>query len=116
MKTIDELNALIPTIIDLMYEEDMEFGNNEEDECELNFFSYQEDGWLIEIDYSCSADFYTEPQTWDYPGYCEQIRQWGWVEEIRASHFDKETMEKTEFDDNDTIDLYNAVNKFLESL
>ena len=116
MKTLLELNALIPAITSLMKREDPEIGNFEEREYESNTFTYEEDGWLIEIDYRCTGFWDIEPETWDYPGCCEVKSAWGEVDEIRATHFDEETEEETEFSEEDLTDLFMAVNRNLENI
>lgn len=116
MKTLLELNALIPTIIKLMNKEEPKIGDYQEGEYEENSFTYEEDGWVIEIDYNCTGYWCIERETWDYPGCCEVTSGWGEVEEIRASHYDEETDEETEFSEEDLTDLYKAVNENLKEL
>ncbi|MCM1140949.1 MAG: hypothetical protein NC453_20455, partial [Muribaculum sp.] len=64
MKTLDDLKKLIPTLVDLVKNNDHEIGKSypEQDEdgwsmCseyEDNYLCYEEDGWCIEICYRCT--------------------------------------------------------------
>lgn len=116
MKSIIELNALIPSIIDLMNSEEPQIGNYDDNEYLDNSFMFEEDGWLIEIDYSCTGNWDIEPETYWEPGCCEIIDGWGKVDEIRASYFDENTEEYIEFSKEDLTDFYEAINKNLEAI
>lgn len=71
MKTISDLNALIPTLVDLLSSNDHEIGESyyEQDEdgwgrCDdstTNYFCYEEDGWLIEVTYECCGEWDNDP-------------------------------------------------------
>lgn len=116
MKTLLELNALIPTIIALMSKEEPEIGNYEENDYQHNIFTYQEDGWDIEIEYRCTGDYYYEAGDYYTPSFEELERAWGEVDEIRVFHYDDETEDETEFTGEDLTDLTLAVNKYLKDL
>lgn len=109
MKTISDLNALIPTIMEQFKNADHEYGElyieSSEDGCGIccdpveNFFCYDEDGWDIEISYDC-----------------EETRNGNWrgeVTEIGACHYDRESGEQSEFYDADCAELKRAVNEYL---
>ena len=116
MKTLLELNALIPTIIEMMNEEQPEIGDYEEGEYESNTLTYEEDGWTIEIVYKCTGYWNIEDETYSNPGCADLLKGWGEIENIYAFHLDEETAEETEFSSEDLTDLYNAVNKNLKQL
>ncbi|MCM1142291.1 MAG: hypothetical protein NC453_27285, partial [Muribaculum sp.] len=71
MKTIDDLKALFPTLIELVANNDHEIGDSyiEQDEdgwgrCNDyndNYVSYEEDGWCIEISYRCCGEWDNDP-------------------------------------------------------
>lgn len=124
MKTIADLNALIPTLCDLVENNNHEIGSTwygryEEDyECnyESNYVCYEEDGWLIEISYKCAGDWDEDPGDYWTPSSRDLRRAWGEVTEITATHYDEETDEETEFCDDELNELWNAVDKVLETI
>lgn len=71
MKTIADLNALIPTLVELIRNNDHEIGESyyEQDEdgwgrCDdstTNYLCYEEDGWLIEVTYECCGEWDNDP-------------------------------------------------------
>lgn len=113
MKTLLDLKALIPTIIAELEAQEKKIGDYQEREYESNSFTFEEDGWYIEIEYSCTGYWCCEPQTWDDPGCCE-VRGWGEIDDIRVSHYDEETDEESEFSEEDLTDLYTAVKEVLK--
>lgn len=115
-KTIADLNALIPEIVDLMNCDEPEIGDYEYDEYKSNTFIYEEDGWEIVIDYKCTGRWREEYETWDCPGSCDLVEGWGEVEGISAIHYDEETDEETDFGDDELFELYKAVNINLRDL
>lgn len=124
MKTIADLNALIPTICDLVKNNNHEIGSTWygrcEDDYECNYESncvcYEEDGWLIEISYKCAGDWDEDPGDYWTPPSCDLRRAWGEVIEITAYHCDEETEEETEFSEDDLSELWKAVDKVLENI
>ena len=126
MKTIADLNALIPTLVELLRSNPHEIGEAyfEQDEdgwvqCEnsaSNHLCYEEDGWLIEIHYDCSGEWDNDSGDYWHPASCTLIRAWGEVTEISVSHIDKETDEESEFSDADVATLWNALDEELKEI
>lgn len=126
MKTIADLNALIPTLCELLANNDHDFGSTymEQDECgygkcheyETNYFTYDEDGWMIEVSYECCGEFENDPGDYWTPPCYDLIKGWGKVSEITVSHYDEETDEETDFDDADLEELKSAFDKILEDI
>lgn len=126
MKTIEDLKALIPTIVNLFKDNHHEIGESyyEQDEdgwgrcedCTTNYFIYDEDGWLIEVTYECCGEWYNDPgDYWNPPCY-DLIRGWGEVTEITASHYDEETGDKTEFGVDDLDELWKLLDEELKDI
>lgn len=108
MKTVAELNAFIPTLVEQIknVELDLETGG---------YLWYDEDGWAFEI--SIDVDGYEEYDPGDYwtPPYHEEHIESACVREIIATHDDED--DYTEFSDDDVKDLWDALDKALaESL
>lgn len=126
MKTKADIDALIPTLVELLRINDHEIGESyyEQDEdgwgrCDdstTNYFCYEEDGWLIEITYECCGEWSNDPGDYWTPPSCDLRRAWGEVTEINAYHYDDDTDEESEFEDNDLNDLWNALDKELENI
>lgn len=126
MKTIEDLKVLIPTIVDLFNNTNHEIGEScyEQDEdgwgrCEdstTNYFTYDEDGWLIEVTYECCGEWCNDPgDYWNPPCY-DLIRGWGEVTAITASHYDEETGDKTEFSVDDLDELWKVLDEELKDI
>lgn len=105
MKTLNELNSLIPQLIDLVFDNpkigDCHYGRCEdetEENWEDNSITYEEDGWNIEIGYRCCGD---------------DRNSWGEITDLSAYHYDEETDEETEFSDEDLYDIWSAIEKRL---
>lgn len=126
MKTIEDLNSLIPTIVDLLKNNDHEIGESyyEQDEdgwgrCDdgiSNHITYEEDGWLIEISYECCGEWDNDPGDYWTPPSSDLRRAWGEVTEITASHYDEDTDEETEFSDDDLNVLWGALDEELKNI
>lgn len=126
MKTIADLKALIPTLCDLLYEQDHEIGDTyyEEDECgmsmftdyETNFFTYEEDGWYIDVTYRCSGESYYYPETYWEPSESGWKSASGEVTELIVSHYDEETEEETTFSEDELKELWKALDEVLEDI
>lgn len=126
MKTIDDLNALIPSIIDELKRQNHEIGESyfEQDEdgwvkCEnkaSNYFSYEEDGWVIEVYYDCCGDWDCDPGDFWTPSSCEIRKAWGEVTEITAYHYDEDSDEESEFSDDDLAKLWSALDEELKDI
>lgn len=126
MKTKSDLHALIPTLVELMQNNDHEIGESyfEQDEdgwgrcCDYtdNYLCYEEDGWLIEISYRCCGEWNNDPGDYWTPPSCDLRKAWGEVTEINASHYDEDTDEESEFTDEDTADLWKALDEVLKDV
>lgn len=126
MKTKADLNALIPTLVDLLTSQDHEIGDSyyEQDEdgwgvCHepaTNYFCYEEDCWLIEVTYECCGEWDNDPGDYWTPPSSDLRRAWGEVTEISAYHYDEETDEETEFSEDDLNELWSALDKELEDI
>lgn len=127
MKTLADLNALIPTLCDLVKNNDHEIGDSyyerDEDgfgcccsEYESNFVCYEEDGWLIEISYQCAGEWDNDPGDYWTPPSSDLKRAWGEVTEINAYHYDEDTDEEIEFSESDVNELWIALDKVLERI
>lgn len=126
MKTIANLNALIPAICTLIENTDHEIGSTdwEQDEdgwgkasdYKDNVFYYEEDGWYIEISYKCTGEYENDPGDYWTPPCYDLIRGWGEVTEIIATHEDEETGEVTEFEEDDLTELWIAIDKVLDDI
>lgn len=124
MKTIADLNALIPTLVNHLRNNDHKIGRtfwdqsedgwNLGEESEENFLDYDGDGWYIEINYEVTGEWDEAPGDYWTPGYCSLRKAWGNVTSISATHYDDETDEETIFSEEDLTDLYYALNKELE--
>lgn len=114
MKTIAELNALIPIIIAELHRTDHEIGDESENEYELNTYIFEEDGWEIEIVYKCTGIYKYSRGDYYTPGDCDLDHGKGEIEQISAFHYDEETGEETEFEYEDLLELEMAVEKELE--
>ena len=126
MKTIADLNALIPTLVELLHNNDHEIGESyyEQDEdgwgrCDepaTNYLCYDDDGWLIEITYECCAESYNDPGDYWPPPSHDLKGAWGKVTEILASNTDEETDEESEFSDDDLKELWGALDEELKDI
>lgn len=126
MKTLEDLKNLFPILVDYVRENDHRIGScyYEQDEdgwglcCdyENNYVCYEEDGWYIEISYKCAGTWCEDGDGYWTPRETYLKSASGGVEEITATHYDEETGEETEFDDDDLDELYRRINKELENL
>lgn len=123
MKTIADLNALIPTICDQLRKAEHEIGNvcydeyGRDDEYKDNIFTYEDqDGWTVEATYRCCGEYINEPGDYWTPPCCELVRAWGNVVELDAWHSGPVTGEVTEFSDEDLQELRKAMNEVLKSI
>lgn len=121
MKTIEDLRALYPTIIDEIVNDTHEFGETYYgpdgwEDYEDNFYTYEEDGWLIEIVYRCTGIFVNDPgDYWTPP--CHDLEEgWGNVAEMSVTHYDEETGDETVFEDDDLCELNTLIDKALSNL
>lgn len=126
MKTIDDLKALLPTLLDLFNKTDHEIGETywEQDEdgwgkCqdyEDNCFIYEEDGWSIEVNYRCCGEFCNDPGDYWTPPCYDLIRGWGEVTEITAYHYDEETGDESEFSEDELAEFFAPFDELLEDI
>ena len=125
MKTISDLNALIPQLKDLVLKnavigdsicEITEDGIGGYDEPISNSVIYEEDGWNIEIVFDCSGEWESDPGDSWTPSECELLKAWGEVTEIFASYYDEDTEEETVFGADVLNELWSALDKALENI
>ena len=126
MKSIEDLKKLIPTIVGQIIREDHNVGKchyeQDEDgwnpcsEYEPNYFTFEKDGWLIEVTYECCGEWDIDHGDYWTPPCCDLIKAWGEVTEITASHYDENTDEESEFSDNDLNELWDALDNELKDI
>lgn len=126
MKTIADLNALIPTLVELIRNNDYEIGESyyEQDEdgwgrCDdstTNYLCYEEDGWLIEVTYECCGEWDNDHGDYWTPPSCDLRRAWGEVTEITATHYDEDIDEESEFSEEDVNKLWIALDEELKDI
>lgn len=126
MKTKADLDALIPALVNLMQNNDHEIGEAyyERDEdgwgrcCDnvSNSISYDKDGWCIEISYDCCGEWDNDPGDYWTPPSCDLRKAWGEVTEINAYHYDEDTDDESEFSEDDTADLWKALDEVLKDI
>ena len=113
MKTIADLKALLPSLLQLFSEADCEIGDRE---YEHNCFYYEEDGWEIEVHYECCGEYLEDSgDYWNPPCY-DLLRGWGEVTEITAYHYDDETGDEVEFSSNELAELFAPFNDILKNI
>ena len=126
MKTIDDLKALLPTLLKLFSKEEHNIGESYWDEDEdgwskrhdyaSNCFIYEEDGWYIEVEYECCGEFDSDSgDYWNAP-YCELRCAWGKVSEISASYYDEETGDGIEFSEDELEEFLAPFNELLKDI
>ena len=126
MKTKADIDALIPTLVDLLTSQDHEIGASYYEQGEdgwgvchesaTNYFCYEEDGWLIEVTYECCGEWDNDPGDYWTPPSSDLRKAWGEVTEILVSHYDDDTDEESEFEEDDLKDLWSAIDKELEDI
>ena len=122
MKTVTDLNRLIPVLVELLRNNDHEIGETFFEDygyCEesaTNCLYYEEDGWEIEIEYTCTGEWLCEGGDYWNPPCTELIRARGNVESICAYHYDEESGEDTVFSDADLKALRRALDKELADI
>lgn len=90
MKTVDDIRALIPTIVDEILGSDHNVGAYSK--YLANEYYYEEDGWDIEVLYESTSD---------------DDKEWGRVIDITGRY------EDTELDGGELDELYEAINDAL---
>lgn len=126
MKTIDDLRALLPKLVELFskedhlvgstYWEDDEDGGGKCTEYEMNNFFYEEDGWCIEIHYECTGEYSDDPGDYWTPPCYDLNKAWGHVTDMSAYHCDEETNEETFFPEEDLEEFWDIFNEQLEDI
>lgn len=126
MKTLEDLKKLIPIIVEKFSSADHEIGDSYPDQDEDgyytcheyidNYFSYEEDGWHIEISYKCCGEWDSDSGDYWTPPSCTLEKAWGEVTEITASHYDDDTDEETEFSEDDLSELWEALDEVLKDI
>lgn len=109
MKTIADLNAIIPSLVDLINELFIESYESGE-------AIYDVDGWDIHISFHIDCEWGYEPGDYWHPDDSYLISACGYVTEISASHCDDETGEETEFSEDELHVIWDALNKNLENI
>lgn len=121
MKTISDLNALIPQLVALSVKSP-EIGecfrgrDDYEENMAENFVCYDEDGWCIEISYLCCGEWDEDRGDYFTPPSCKLRRTWGEVTDITAIHYDEKTEEEIKFSGEDLKEIRTAIEKALEHL
>lgn len=116
MKTVHDLNALIPAIVKEFESMDFEIGDYYEEGYKTNFFYYEEDGWEITIEFQCTGYFARDDRDYWTCGAYEIVKAWGDVVEINGHHLDEETDEESDFDAPDFKEIEKAVNEVLKDI
>lgn len=124
MKTVKDLNELIPTIIDMVldnpeigssyYEQDEDGYGCRCSEPEYNNIRYNKDGWDIEVCYDVSGEWICDSGDYWTPPSSYLKRAWGEVTEINAYYTDEETGEEYEFTEDELAEMERRINKELE--
>ena len=126
MKSIEDLNKLIPTLVELIKNNKHEIGESIiendgydwgicEESC-TNYLTYEEDGWCIQITYECCGEWECDPGDYWTAHSSELIRAWGEVSEISAYHYDEILGEEIEFSDEDVTELWIALDKAIQTI
>lgn len=126
MKTLEDLKKLIPTIVEQIKDSDHEIGEcypeRDEDGWGMcsdyvpNYFTYEEDGWMVEVSYQCCGEWDCDGGDYDTPPSSYLRKAWGEVTEIAVYHYDDDTDEETEFSEDDLDELWKAIDKELEDI
>lgn len=109
MKTISDINALIPELTDLLYKADHEIGDSSKGAS--NTIVYDKDGWFIEIGYRCYGRWDVFRGDYFTPSSCELESFWIEVTDIYATHEDSAGL--TEFDEDELGELWDALEKVI---
>lgn len=107
MKTISDLNALIPELIDYILEDArLEYSG----EFSNNITAYEEDGWYIEICFRSRGSWIEDRGTYYSPSgyYLEDVDCE--ITKLTAYHYDEATDEETEFEDSELEGVINTLN------
>ncbi len=114
----NELHDLIPKIVELIQNSEHSIGHSEydHDEYEDNQFYFEEDGWIIEVNYRLCGKWCIEyGDYWNPPCY-DLIRTWGDVTNIIAIYCDDVTYDEVEFTESELTELQAEINNVLKSL
>lgn len=107
MKTVADLDTLIPTIVGMVLTNDNLFGDRFEHE--TNTVTYDKDGWFITVSYDCNGE-------WDCDNLTRELRRgWGKVRGIEATYGDECTEEKR-YSFEECRNLRLAINKALREM
>lgn len=119
MKTKSDLLKLFPLLINQLKENDHEIpmsfilNSDGSGDPEENYFSYEEDGWQIEVVYDCWGEWEVDEGDYWTPSNRRLVKAWGEVTNLSVTHYDEETDEETEFSQKDLTELYNSLNEAL---
>jgi len=98
------------------YEDEDECGRYTAYDCKPNTFTYEEDGWFVEVKYCCTGEYDDFMGDYWNPPYCELKRAWGTVTDLYVSYIDEATGEETVFSDEDLKELRDMINAVLEDI
>jgi hypothetical protein len=120
MKTVQDLNDLIPTLVDMVLS-NPEIGSRYYGRCEddydeewaNNVVTYEEDGWYIEISFRCIGDWDYYPGDYYTPSSSDCASATGEVTDIVAGYTDEDGNE-INFSDNDIKQLWMEVDEALQ--
>ena len=114
----EKLHELVPTITELIRKSDHNIGVSEynDDEYKENLFTYDNDGWNIEIEYRCCGKWYQDLGDYWNPPCTDLIRAWGNITNISASYCDQITDQEIDFSDEDLFELRTGINEILKNI
>ncbi len=113
MKTVTDLNALIPAILEAFRKDDREYGDGYS---KNNTFHFEEDGWFIDVEYDCTGDFVCDHGDYWTPPCHDMVDSEIEVGSISVYFCDDETGEEKEFSEEDTKELLNALEVGTENM
>ena len=115
MKTIADLNSLLPTLIKLIKTVPHNVCDSDS-EGESNFLYYDKDGWDIQIRYECYGEWDNDPgDYWTAPS-SELVRVNAEVTELFAHHYDEKTGEEIDFSEEELREFWIALDKAIETI
>ena len=114
----EKLHELIPTITELIRKSDHKIGVSEydEDEYKDNHFTYDKDGWNIEIEYRCCGKWYNDLGDYWNPPCSDLVSAWGDVTDISASYYDEDSDDDIVFSSEDLKELRSRLHETLKNI
>lgn len=120
------LHQLAPVLTEAISSADHEIGECYMEECEdgcffvqdykTNTFTYEADGWSVEVTYRCCGEYDEDPGDRWTPGATVLKRAWGNVTGLSVSHFDEVTDEERIYADSELTELRDALDVMLSEL